>query len=134
MVKRTNVNKWLALALCLVLAAGVFSGCKDAGTASSTGEAKAIALQVVHEDGSVKDFEITTSKGTLREALEDEGLIAGEEGDYGLFVKTVDGETVDGGKQEWWCLTKGGDMWNGGVDSTKVEDGDAFEFTFTVGY
>ena len=70
----------------------------------------------------------------LREALEQEKLAEGEESSFGLFVKTVDGETVDDGNQEWWCLTKGGEMWNYGVDDTKIADGDAFEFTFTEGY
>ena len=95
---------------------------------------KTIAFQVVHKDGSTQDFEIATTAGTLREALEAEGLIAGEESSYGLYVETVDGETADEGNQEWWCLTKGGEMWNYGVDDTQIEDGDAFEFTLTVGY
>ncbi len=95
---------------------------------------KTIAFQVVHKDGSTQDFEISTTAGTLREALEAEGLIAGEESSYGLYVETVDGETADEGNQEWWCLTKGGEMWNYGVDDTQIEDGDAFEFTLTVGY
>ena len=51
----------------------------------------------------------------------------------GLLSGTVV-ETVDDGNQEWWCLTKGGEMWNYGVDDTKIADGDAFEFTFTEGY
>ena len=109
--------------------------------ASETGEdsseeaqEKTIAFQVVHKDGSTQDFEISTTAGTLREALEEEGLIAGEESSYGLYVETVDGETADEGNQEWWCLTKGGEMWNYGVDDTQIEDGDAFEFTLTVGY
>lgn len=109
--------------------------------ASETGEdsseeaqEKTIAFQVVHKDGSTQDFEISTTAGTLREALEEEGLIAGEESSYGLYVETVDGETADEGNQEWWCLTKGGEMWNYGVDDTQIQDGDAFEFTLTVGY
>lgn len=101
---------------------------------SDQAEAKEITFQVVHADGTTKDFTINTTADNLREALESEGLIAGEESSYGLFVKTVDGETVDDANQEWWCLTKGGQMWNYGVDDTEISDGDAFEFTFTVGY
>ena len=101
---------------------------------SEEAQEKTIAFQVVHKDGSTQDFEIATTAGTLREALEEEGLIAGEESPYGLYVETVDGETADEGNQEWWCLTKGGEMWNYGVDDTQIEDGDAFEFTLTVGY
>ena len=149
----------LALALTLTLAAcGGDSGSsqESAGESSQSGSAqseassqaesesgegsseevqeKTIAFQVVHKDGSTQDFEIATTAGTLREALEEEGLIAGEESPYGLYVETVDGETADEGNQEWWCLTKGGEMWNYGVDDTQIEDGDAFEFTLTVGY
>lgn len=136
MCKRT-MNKGLALLCSLLLVAGVFSGCTGSAPGESGGgsaAAKTITLQVVHGDGGTKDFSISTGRETLGEALEDEGLIEGEESEYGLFVKTVDGETADDGAQEWWCLTKGGEMWSEGVDSTKLEDGDAFEFTLTVGY
>lgn len=107
----------------------------ESGDASQADvQEKEITFQVVHKDGTTKDFTITTQAANLREALEAEGLIAGEESSYGLFVKTVDGETVDDANKEWWCLTKGGQMWNYGVDDTEISDGDAFEFTFTVGY
>lgn len=136
MDRRTYTNKGLALVLGLLLVLGLFSGCgeKPSGSAGESGSVKNITLQVVHRDESVKDFEIATDKENLRQALEDEGLIAGEESEFGLFVKTVDGETADDSKQEWWCLTKGGETWNNGVDSTEIADGDAFEFTLTTGY
>lgn len=107
------------------------SAVEDSGEDAQT---KEITFQVVHGDGSTKDFTITTTASNLREALEGEGLISGDESSYGLFVKTVDGETADDASQEWWCLTKGGQMWNYGVDDTEISDGDAFEFTLTVGY
>lgn len=134
MSKRMYTGKGLALLLSLLLVMGVFTGCGDGGSASSGGGSKTITLQVVHGDGSTKDFSISTDKGSLREALEQEGLVEGEEGEFGLFVKTVDGEAADESNQEWWCLTKGGEMWSSGVDSTEIADGDAFEFTLTVGY
>lgn len=101
---------------------------------SQTEEVKNITFTVVHKDGSKADFPISTTATNLRQALEEEGLISGEESSYGLFVTTVDGETADDSKEEWWCLTKGGEMWNYGVDDTEIQDGDAFEFTLTVGY
>lgn len=77
---------------------------------------------------------IRTDAAYLRGALEQEGLIAGEESEYGLFVKTVDGYTVDDGKQEWWCFTKDGESLTTGVDTTPIADGEHFEATLTVGY
>ena len=47
---------------------------------------------------------------------------------------TVDGETVNESNQEWWCLTKGGEMHNYGVDDTEIADGEHYEFVFTVGW
>ena len=111
----------------------VSSSGEDSSAGSSV-SAKTITLTVVHKDKSENSFTISTEAENLREALEQEKLAEGEESSFGLFVKTVDGETVDDGNQEWWCLTKGGEMWNYGVDDTKIADGDAFEFTFTEGY
>lgn len=112
----------------------VESASGEVGSSVASAAVKTITFQVVHKDGSTKEFTIATEEENLRGALEQENLIQGEESEYGLFVKTVDGETVDDGNQEWWCLTKGGEMWNNGVDSTILADGDAYEFTFTVGY
>ena len=61
-------------------------------------------------------------------------LIAGDESEYGLFVKTVDGETADDANQEWWCFTKGGEMLMTGVDDTMIADGEQYEATLTVGW
>lgn len=104
-----------------------------AGEEETTGS-KTITLTVVHGDGTSNDITVSTDAENLRDALEAEGIIAGEDSSYGMFVQTVDGETADDGEQEWWCLTKGGEMWNYGVDDTEIADGDVYEFTLTVGY
>lgn len=77
---------------------------------------------------------ISTDAEFLRGALEQENLIAGDESQYGLFVKTVNGITADDANQEWWCFTKGGETLFTGVDTTPIADGDKFEITLTVGY
>ena len=97
---------------------------------SEEAQEKTIAFQVVHKDGSTQDFEISTTAGTLREALEAEGLIAGEESPYGLYVETVDGETAEG--NQWWCITQDGQMVETGADTTPIADGDHFELTMSV--
>ena len=104
------------------------------GASSETTGSKTITLTVVHGDGTSNDITVSTDAENLRDALEAEGIIAGEDSSYGMFVQTVDGETADDGEQEWWCLTKGGEMWNYGVDDTEIADGDVYEFTLTVGY
>ena len=58
----------------------------------------------------------------------------GTQSEFGLYITTVDGYTADESAQEWWCLTKGGQSVNTGVDSTPIADGDAFELTLTTGW
>ena len=107
---------------------------ENAAGEEETAGSKTITLTVVHGDGTSNDITVSTDAENLRDALEAEGIIAGEDSSYGMFVQTVDGETADDGEQEWWCLTKGGEMWNYGVDDTEIADGDVYEFTLTVGY
>ena len=95
---------------------------------------KAITVEVVHGDGSQKEFAIRTDSENLRGALEQEGLVEGEESEYGLYVLTVDGETADESAEQWWCFTKGGEMLNTGVDDTLIADGETYEITLTEGY
>ena len=69
--------------------------------------AKTVTVTVVHGDGSSKEFVIHTDEETLRGTLEQEKLIEGTESEYGLYVLTVDGETVDEAQQQWWCFNDG---------------------------
>lgn len=95
---------------------------------------KNITVSVVHSDGSTRDFDYWTEASYLAEVLTEEGLIDGEEGEFGLFVLTVDGETTDYERDgSWWCLTKGGQEVTTGVSETALADGDHYEWTYTVG-
>lgn len=119
----------LALALVFVFVF-TLSGCAQKKEPAGA----TITVTVVHGDGSSKDFTVNTDKEMLGEALEEEGLIAGEVGAYGLFVDTVDGETADADNEEWWCLTKGGESVMTGADTTPVEDGATYEWTLMIGW
>ena len=124
----------IAVAVLLVLVVGALLVWNHFKPAAQVG-VKAIALKVVHGDCSKKSFSIRTDAENLRGALEqEEGLIAGSESDYGLYVETVDGETANMDNQEWWCFTKGGEMLMTGVDDTMIADGEQYEATFTVGW
>ncbi len=96
--------------------------------------AKTVTATIVHKDGSIVTVEMHTDAEYLRGALEEKSLIVGEESAYGLYVKTVDGETINEANQEWWCFTKGGEQLMTGVDQTPIADGDVFEITLTIGY
>lgn len=94
---------------------------------------KTITLQMVY-DSVDTTVTIHTDAEFLRGALEEKQLIAGDESEYGLFVKTVNGRTADDSKQEWWCFTKNGETVMTGVDTTPIADGESFEITLMVGY
>ena len=96
--------------------------------------AKTIEVQIVHGDGSTKDVSISTDAEFLRGALEEQQLVEGEESEYGLFVKTVDGETADEGIQQWWGFSKDGEMLMTGVDTTPIADGEHYEITLNTGW
>lgn len=132
--KQKNTKKIaIALAALLVAIAALF--CIYHFTKGSTAAgAKNITVEVLHGDSSEKSFEYATDREYLGEVLLDEGLAEGEEGPYGLFIRTVDGETVDDANQEWWCITKGGEQLNTGADQTPIADGETYELTLTTGY
>lgn len=132
MSKKTR-NIIIAVAVLLVLVAAAVGVYMHFAPQPQEG-AKTINVTVVHGDESQKDFTYNTDAETLREALEPEGLIAGDESEFGLFVKTVDGETADDSLQQWWCVTKGGEMTETGVDGIMIADGDNYEFTLTTGW
>lgn len=99
-----------------------------------------IKFVVKDKDGNEKTFDLSAPKKEdgdvmLVDALtSQEGLVAGSESEYGLFVDTIDGYKADSDKQEWWCFTKGGESLMTGVSSTPIKDGDTFEATLTVGW
>ncbi len=96
--------------------------------------AKTITFVVVHSDETSREFVIHTDEEYLQGALEQENLIAGTEGDFGMYVQTVDGETVDESKEQWWCLTKNGEAHMLGVGETPIADGEQYEFTVATGW
>ena len=96
--------------------------------------AKEITVTVVHGDGTEKEFTHQTDAAYLGEVITGEGLVDGEIGDYGMFITTVDEETADDSKQQWWCITKGGEQVNTSADQTPIADGEAYELTMMEGY
>ena len=84
---------------------------------------------VVDKDGNETNYEIYTDKETVGEALLDLELIAGEDGDFGLYVKTVNGITVDYDvDQTYWAFYVNGEYAMSGVDTTEVEEGALYAF------
>lgn len=88
-----------------------------------------ITVIVVDADGNETNFVVNTDKETVGDALLEQNLIEGEEGEYGLYVKTVNGITADyDTDQTYWAFYVNGEYASTGVDSTPVNEGDTYEF------
>lgn len=84
---------------------------------------------VVDKDGNETRFEIHTDKETVGDALLELELISGEVGDYGLYVKTVNGITADYDvDQTYWAFYINGEYAMSGVDSTTIENDAVYSF------
>ena len=137
------IRRGAALLLSLALALTMLAGCSNGGNSSTSQSSESSGSIVSQVKESSETSQLKPEPRTSEEPGEEDASQADAEtkeitlkvvhGD-GMFVTTVDGETVDEGNQEWWCLTKGGGMVTTGVDSTEVSDGDVYELTFTVGY
>ena len=89
--------------------------------------AKTVLVQVVVEDQSVT-FTLKTDREMLGDALLDHGLIEGESGAYGLYVKKVNGILADYDVDAtYWALYKNGEYSMTGVDTTPIADGEHYE-------
>ena len=152
-MKQTQLKRLLSFILCLVLIAAMAlfaNGCNenenlpaDTGTGTAEGETEAPAptvtilgtgqttfyFNVTDKDGNETKFEIHTDKTVVGDALMELGLIEGEEGPYGLYVKKVNGITADYDTDKtYWAFYINGEYGMTGVDSTNVTAGATYAF------
>ena len=86
-------------------------------------------FNVVDKDGKETKFEIHTDKTVVGDALQELGLIEGEQGDYGLYVKKVNGITADYNVDgTYWAFYIGDDYGMTGVDMTDITPGATYAF------
>ena len=90
---------------------------------------KSFVFTVTDADGAETAFLVHTDKTTVGEALLDLELIAGDEGAYGLYVKTVNGATYDYDKDgKYWAFYVNGEYGMTGVDMTDITEGATYSF------
>lgn len=115
----------IALVAAAVLYAAGTSKQEEAGSA----DAKAFDFIVVDGIGNEESFHIVSSRQKVGDALIDEGLIGGEEGPYGLYVKSVNGIVADYDTDgTYWAFYVNGEMAMSGVDMTDIETGSVYSF------
>ena len=110
--------------------AGQTAGNKVIENGATIGEGdKSFVTEVVDADGNTVKFTVQTNEKTVGEALQKLGVIDGEEGDYGLYIKTVNGITADYNKDGvYWAFYVDGEYAMTGADMTDVVNGTVYTF------
>ena len=91
--------------------------------------AKTITFNVEHLDGTKIKFTIKTDKTILADALIEHGLIEGERGKFGIYVKKVNGITRDFNKDKtYWALYIGDTYAMTGVSSVEITEGTEYTY------
>jgi hypothetical protein len=92
---------------------------------------KTVEVEVKVEEQSVT-FTIHTDAETLGAALLEHELIAGEDGQYGIYVKTVNGILADYDvDKSYWGFYQNGEYLMSGVDTTAIVGGEHFEIVYS---
>ena len=139
-MKKTNIKSMSSFIVCMVLIAAMalFTiGCNDNSTSSDTTDtilnetdirelgdgATQVSFTVVDQNGKEAHFIIHTDKTILSDALLEHDLIAGEDSEYGLYVKTVNGTTLDYNKDgKYWAFYVNDAYATKGVEKTEIDD------------
>lgn len=132
MNRTASILRALSCILCVLLlaaAVGTICGCEkkqpphtEYENVTEVGEGgKQFIFTVTDRDGNETAFLIHTDRQKVGEALLDAGLIEGDEGPYGLYVKKVIGISAiyeeDG---DYWAFYENGQYAAGGVDMTDI--------------
>ena len=133
-IKMKKNTKLILAVIALVVVIAVFVGVYVFTRPDTAEGAKEIVVTVVHGDGTEKEFVYHTDYEYLGEVILEDGLVEGDDSEYGLYIKVVDGEqadyTVDGA---YWALWQNGEMAMQGADQTPIADGDTFSLVYTIG-
>ena len=134
-MKNNSIKKLLALVLAFVLtAAAALSGCSTAPAETTAppaetqpvtevGEGAAnFELTIVDKDGVTHLYRVHTNVGMMGEALTEVDLIDGEQGPYGMYIKSVLGQVLDYETDGmYWSFYVNGEYAQTGVDQIPVE-------------
>ena len=126
-------KKTLMTVIALVVLVAALVGVYFLTRPETTAGMKEFTLEVVHKDGTVKTIPCKSDLNYVGEALQKEGLIAGEQGPYGLYIHEVDGEKaifeVDGA---YWAFYEGEEYATKGIDLTPIVDGKVYKLVYTI--
>lgn len=120
---------------CLVALFAVLAVVYSVFGAKPVAGSKNITIEVVNKAAESKVYEVSTDAEYLKQAMEEaEGLtFEGTEGEFGIMISTVNGETADYSVDgSYWSFYVNDGYCNYGIDTQPVLDGDAFKIVYTT--
>ncbi len=139
-MKNNSKKRLLSLLLVFVLiAAAALTGCsgKPAETTAPPAEtvpvtdlgegSKVFDLSIVDKEGTGHLYRIHTDEEFVGFAMIEHELIEGEEGPYGMYIKSVLGQVLDYETDKmYWAFYVDGEYALTGVDLTPITEGTAY--------
>lgn len=121
---------------CLVALFAVLAVVYSVFGAKSVAGNKDITIEVVNKAAESTMYELSTDAEYLKQAMEEAGVsFEGTEGEYGMMVNTVNGETADYSVDgSYWSFFVNEEYCNYGIDAQPVLDGDAFKIVYTTDF
>ncbi len=95
---------------------------------------KSITIEVVNSKAETTSYNVNTDAEFLRQAMEEaDGLeFSGDEGEYGIMLSSVNGETADFEKDgAYWSIMVNGEYGNYGIDQQPIVDGDVYQIVYS---
>ena len=90
--------------------------------------AHSFTLEITDADGKTITATIHTDAETVGEALSNLEIVQGEDSEFGLYIKTVNGITADYDvDQTYWAFYIDGEYAQTSVDMTAVNDGSVYK-------
>ncbi len=140
-MKKINKALCLLLALVCLLSLSACGGKDEAADLWKTalyqedqefGEGgNTVAVEVQAEEKTVT-FTIHTEADTVGAALLEHALIAGEDGEFGMYIKQVNGITADYDvSQSYWAFYENGEYAMAGVDMTEIAEGVTYQLVYS---
>lgn len=127
-------KKTIIAVVALVAVLAVFLGVYLVTRPETAAGGKTFTVTVVHKDESSEEFTYSSDAEFVGEVLLEEGLIEGNESEYGLYINAVDGETADYNVDgAYWAFYIGEEYAMQGIDLTPIEDGAAYSLVYTIG-
>ena len=136
------MKKTLALTLVIMLLLSLLMACREPerdlfadamyteDTTLGAGDTT-FTLNVTVEDKTVV-FTINTGETNLAKAFLESGIVEGDDGIYGLYIKKVNGITADYDVDaSWWGLYVGDEASMVGADGITIENGAQYSLVYS---